>query len=283
MILPLTTIAQDGAVWGISLNGFDSSTTGASSLYQINPITGVGTLVGTDLGYAVNAIAVDPTSGIMYASTTAWDGVFNGLLQVDTTTGTATEIGEFGDSFWAILALTFDSSGQLWGWHDPGEDDPVKIDKATGVATTVGDAGVGTAGHVLAFDATNTLFMIQGSSVYIIDQTTGAAVSQPSLSFDPGSGGAAFNPATGLLWASATKGNEQDALIRMTDIAGNSYTDLDTDIEYLNAVTIGGAGGVIINSTSSTVPVPVMSAWFIALLVVLIGGGAIGVLRRRHF
>ena len=220
MILPLTATAQDDGLWGISLNGFDSSTPGSSSLYQIDPATGAGTLVGTDLGYAVNAIAIDPTTGIMYASTTAWSGAFNGLLQVNASTGTATEIGEFGASYNAVLALTFNSSGQLWGWHDPSADDPVIVDKITGAATTVGDAGVGTGGHVMAFDASDTLFMIQSSSVYIIDQTTGLANAQPSLSFDPGSGGADFDPASGLLWASATKGNEMDASIRMTDIAG---------------------------------------------------------------
>jgi len=279
MVLPLTATAQTDQLWGVSLNGFNSGTPGSSSLYAIDPVTGAGTLVGTDLGHAVNAIAIHPITGKMYASTTSWSGAFNGLLEVDPSTGTAIEIGEFGDSYWAVLALTFDSSGQLWGWHDPSADDPVKIDTSTGVATTVGDAGVGTGGHVMAFDASDTLFMIQGSSVYTIDQATGAANSHSTLSFDPGSGGADFDPTSGLLWASATKGNVMDASIRMTDIAGDSFTDLDTDVEYLNAVTFGG----FFIAEPPTVPVPVMSMWFIALLVMLIGGGAFVVLRRRHF
>ena len=158
---PSTLYAQ---LYGVSLNGYNSSNLGPSSLYSIDPATGAGTLIG-DIGYAVNAIAVDPTSGTMYASTTSWSptsGGFNGLLIIDPATGAATEVGPFG-AFTSILGLTFDSSGQLWGWHDPSADDPVTIDKATGAATTVGNAGLSTSGQVLAFDSSDVLRLFQGS------------------------------------------------------------------------------------------------------------------------
>lgn len=274
MAQPAPPVAQDGALWGISLNGFSNGDSGPSSLYVINRVTGAGTLIGSDLGYAVNAIAIDPTTGVMYASTTTWSGAFNGLLVVDTSTGTATEVGEFGDGFAAILGLTFDSTGQLWGWHDPSADDPVRIDKATGVATTVGDAEEGTSGQVLAFDASDTLFLMDKYEVFIINQTTGLAVFDSALSFDPGSGGGAFDMVTGLLWASATTGKVQDSLIRVTDIAGDSFTDIDTDVEYLNALTIGGH--------YAPANVPAMGVWSVVLLVMLVTGFAAGVLRKRY-
>jgi len=278
---PITSMAQSPppvvqgeTLWGISLNGYRNSTPGPSSLYVINRVTGAGTLIGSDLGYAVNAIAIDPTTGVMYASTTTWSGAFNGLLVVDTSTGTATEVGEFGGGFTAVLGLTFDSAGQLWGWHDPSEDDPVRINKTTGVATTVGESGQGTAEQVLAFDASDTLFLFQNEEVYIINQTTGLAVLDSTLSFDPGLGGGAFDMVTGLLWASETAGRDQDSFIRVTDIAGDSYTDIDTDVEYLNALTIGG------HYASSNVPA--MGLWSVVLLIMLVIGFAAGVLRKRY-
>ena len=239
IFLPMAAQAQ---VYGVSLNGFNSSNPGTSSLYTIDPVSGAGTYVGdidnVATGYAVNAIAIDPTSGIMYASTTSWSGPFNGLLTLNMATGEATEVGPFG-AFTSILGLTFDSSGQLWGWHDPSADDAVRIDKATGAATTVGNSGVGTGQQVMAFDSADTLIMVQGTQVYTIDQVTGAAVLTSSLSFDPGSGGAAFDFSSGLLWAARGSGRDQDSWIRLSDLAGDTFTDLDTDVEYLNAVTAG--------------------------------------------
>ena len=66
--LPPTVMAQGTSTWGISLNGYNSSSIGPSSLYMIDPDTGAGTQVGSNLGYTVNAIAIDPTTGLMYAS-----------------------------------------------------------------------------------------------------------------------------------------------------------------------------------------------------------------------
>ncbi len=240
LFLPMAAQAQ---VYGVSLNGANSGNPGASSLYTIDPATGAGTLVGDFIdiygfgGYAVNAIAIDPTTGNMYASTTNWSGVFNGLLAINSSTGVATEIGEFGDTADG-RALTFDSAGQLWGWSEES-DDPITIDKATGAATVVGESGIGTARQVLAFDSSDALILVQNTNVYTIDQVTGAAVLDTTLSFDPGRGGAVFD-ATDMLWAPETSGATQDSVIRITDIADDSFTDVDTDIEYLIAVTAMG-------------------------------------------
>jgi hypothetical protein len=48
------------------------------------------------------------------------------------------------------VLLTANSSGALYGWYDPGSDDLMSIDKTTGVATLVGESGLGTAFHGLA-------------------------------------------------------------------------------------------------------------------------------------
>lgn len=226
-------------LYGISLNGFISTDPGPSSLYSIDPTTGFGTLIGTDLGHAVNAIAVDPTSGILYGSTTSWSGPFNGLLQIDPITGTAIEIGEFGDNFTSIVGLSIDSNGNLFAWHEPDEDDPVAINIVTGAATTVGESAIGidTAGHVLAFDSSDTLTLVNNFDVFDINTATGEAAFSSTLSFDPGLGGGAFDPSTGLLWAPGTPGGAQDSAIRVSNLAANSFIDIDTNVEFLNAVT----------------------------------------------
>ncbi|WP_373657236.1 PEP-CTERM sorting domain-containing protein [Thiohalorhabdus methylotrophus] len=199
-----------------------------------------------NLGYAVNSIAMDPTTGTMYGSTTSWSGEFNGLLEIDPATGAATEVGSFNGEFDSILGLTFNSTGELWGWHDPNEDDPVRINKTTGEATTVGNSDINTGGQVMAFDNSDNLTLVQNEELYEIDQTTGAAVLQESLSFDPGSGGADFDPDTGLLWAPEgdSSGQIMDSMIRVTDLGADDFSDMDTDISYLHALTFGETDGV---------------------------------------
>ena len=238
LLLPLSAHAVP-MLYGVSLNGFSSGYAGPSSLYAVDSTTGAGTLIG-NLGYAVNSIASDPTTGIMYGATTSWSGFFNGLLEIDPTTGAATEIGSFGGAFESILGLTFNSSGELFGWHGwhaPNADDPVRIDIMTGAATTVGNSGVDTGGLVLAFDNADGLTMVTGKTVSYVDTITGAAYFGGILAHDPGSGGADFHPTTGALWASATSGQEDYSWIRVSNIADNSYVDIDTDISYLHALT----------------------------------------------
>jgi hypothetical protein len=67
------------------------------------------------------------------------------------------------------------------------------------------------------------------------------------LGFDPGAGGAAFD-ASGTLWAPRDQGSIQDSWIRLTDIDGDSFADIDTDVEYLNALTWGETGDVVLGT-----------------------------------
>jgi sugar lactone lactonase YvrE len=261
--------ANAATLYGVSLNGFKDDTPGPSSLYKIDPATGAATLIGTDLGYPVNSIAIDPTTGIMYGSTANWSdfNYFGRLLRINPATGKATVIGPTG-LLYCCRVITFDSAGNLWGWEENG-DNAVTINKSTGAATVVGDSGISTAGQVMAFDAADNLIMIRSDRVYVIDQATGAAVLDDTLSFDPGSGGADFDPSTGLLWASNTSGRTEDSVIRVSDIAGDSFTDIDTDMSYLIAVTIGDPIGGI--GGGSTRPIPSTSIWGLGVLIALIG------------
>lgn len=268
--------ANAATLYGVSLNGFKNDTPGPSSLYKIDPATGAATLIGTDLGYPVNSIAIDPTTGIMYGSTANWSDFdyFGRLLKINPDTGSATVIGPTG-FLYCCRVITFNSAGELWGWEED-DDSPVTINKSTGAASLVG-GGTGTNSQVMAFDAADDLIMIQGTNVYTIDQATGAAVLGDTLSFDPGAGGASFDPSTGLLWASETNGRTEDSIIRVTDVAGDSYTDIDTDMSYLIAVTFGGP---VTGAGEATRPIPAMSVWGLGILIALMS--VVGFNRRKR-
>lgn len=276
LTVAVTSVHAD-VLYGVSLNGHNQNAPGPSSLYVIDPITGAGTLIGTDLGHAVNSIAVDPTTGIMYGTTTSWsasfNGGFNGLLQIDTTTGTATQVGAFGvdpfgSPFFSVLGLSFNSSGNAFGWHDPFQDNAVTINKATGAATEIGASGIVTGGQVVAFDNLGRLLLFQDNQVFEIDTVTGAATLTDTTPFEVGHGGGAFD-SNGLLWAPALFALNQDSVIRITDLTNDTFTDLDTDVEFLSAVTWA----------RDAAPVPEPST--MALCAISAGIAGIGALRRR--
>ena len=91
------------------------------------------------------SLAVDPTTGIMYAGS---GGGFAALFTVDPSTGAATFVGDTGLGFAAVGALDFSADGTLYaavnivGAGGTGSDHLAVIDKATGAATVIGPFGV---------------------------------------------------------------------------------------------------------------------------------------------
>ena len=140
-----------------------------STLVQIDPVTGTSTVIGP-VGYAVNGLTYDSTTGTLYGSARSGGG----LLTINTTTGAGTLVGSgFGLN---NVLLASNSAGDLFGWYDPSADDLTSINKVTGVATVVGESGLGTATHGLAFDNSDNLYMHNYTgSFYSMNTTTGAA------------------------------------------------------------------------------------------------------------
>jgi hypothetical protein len=111
--------APSGVLYGVSLGagGFPAS----GMLFTIDPTTGAATFVA-NLTQFVNVegdIAIDPTTGILYAV----DGI-GPLFTIDTSTGVCTTIGSLpldlpGGADYSGLA--FDGSGQLWVWSQFGQ------------------------------------------------------------------------------------------------------------------------------------------------------------------
>lgn len=148
-----------------------------SELVTIDTTTGVTTTIGS-VGFAINGLTMDPTTGTLYGSVRA-DG---GLVSIDTATGAATVISSsfaspsVGCGSRNVL-LAASGGGDLYGWCDPSSDDLMTIDKTTGLATgIVGNSGLSTFSHGMAFDAAGDLHLVNGNGrVYSIDTTTGAS------------------------------------------------------------------------------------------------------------
>lgn len=183
-----------------TLYGTDAN---SGRLLRIDRLTGAGTVVGP-LGIGVvPALAVDPTTGTMYAGTGAGTAL---LFRVDPATATATFVGDTGLGFAAIGSLDFRADGTLFaavnivGDGGTGSDFLATIDKATGRATLVGPFGScgafsctleGMEG--IAFDASGRLWgtlSARGGAgtpgLYRIDPATGRATFVAPIPASPG-------------------------------------------------------------------------------------------------
>lgn len=127
----------------------DFDTTGAT-LYAIdNDASQLGTLdlttaaftpiapITPTTGHTWTGLAIDPTDGTAYASST--DGVTSTLYTVDLSTGSATPLGPVLGSP-LLIDIAVGPNGVMYG-HDIGTDSIYRIDKTTGAATLLGPTG----------------------------------------------------------------------------------------------------------------------------------------------
>jgi hypothetical protein len=111
---------------------------GFNDLYQVNTATGVAQRIGPLTVAYVNALAVEPESGVLYAANRAGQ-----LVTVDPHSGRCTEIGSYGpglgsDGDLAFLNGTLYATVQVFGG---GNGLLARIDTQTGRATVLGDTG----------------------------------------------------------------------------------------------------------------------------------------------
>jgi hypothetical protein len=223
-----------GASAGSILLGTTGNGTTLSTLVQIDPAT--GNLVNTigSVGYTVNGLTYDATTGTLYGSTGIM-GAYNGLITIDMTTGAGTPVGSGWGSPAAITNVTTNSSGQMYGWWDPGQDDLVRIDKSAGTFSLVGESGVGTATNGLSFDNSNVLWMVNGGGeVYTVDPITGAAVSTGSIGITAHHGD--FDPTSGLYFGIDTTGSNPKNLV-VANLALGTVVDTRPTIDGLHTLT----------------------------------------------
>lgn len=168
-----------------------------SDLYTLEPTTGdILSDIGP-IGYAVTGLAFDPTSGILYGSTSNNDPSDpHSIISIDATTGEGTLVGESGSLSGPAADICFDSTGQLYGWLEAAPDQLALIDKTTGEETLTNPAPFNTFGDAMDFDLSGTLWaFIAGSTdsitggtygyVYTVNPSTGAVTKQSQLTGGP--------------------------------------------------------------------------------------------------
>ena len=131
-------------------------------------------------------LAIDPSTGIFYASTGT------NLYIINSTNGSATLKGPFGTSM--MIAIAINMNGAMYG-HDIGTDSIYSIDKSTGTATLIGPTGYN-ANYAQGMDFDNQdgtlyifLYIGSGANVFgTVNLSTGAvtplATSSPQGEFE---------------------------------------------------------------------------------------------------
>lgn len=212
---------------------------GTSTLVEVDPATGGIVQTIGNVGYLVNGMTFDATTGTLYATTSYVDGLFpNGLLTINMTTGAGTPVGTGTGRLVNVPAC--DAAGTLYGWTESG-DDLVLWNKAAGTVTVVGDSGLGTASQGLAFDNAGTLWLVNyGGSSYTMDTATGAASYVGSIGTTAHHG--TFHPVTGLYYGISSTSAPKD-LVTANLTTTTVVSSVPTDGTLHTLAFIGAPGG----------------------------------------
>jgi len=246
------------------LLGTTGAGSGTSTLVELDPSTGSLAATIGDVGHLVNGMAWDATTGTLYATTSTNDVTFpDGLITINPATAAATTIGT-GAGFGSVLLPAVNSTGDLYGWWDPSQDDLIIFDKVTGVATRVGESGISTATHGLAFDASDVLYLVNyDTEVYTINTTTGAATSVGSISSVAHHG--KFDPTTGLYWGINTEGSGGPRNLVVANLTTFTVVNTLPTVDGLH--TLVWAEGTFV---APNAPVPAVSPWGAGLMALLV-------------
>ncbi len=275
--------AQAQRLLGTLNTGTDVSPA-TSTLVELDPAT--GNLLATigDVGYAVNGMAYDATTGNLYATTATWDPVFpDGLIIINPATAAATQVGTGAGQLVNVPAVN--AAGQLYGWTENG-DDPVLWNKAAGTVTVVGSSGIASRLEGLDFDATGTLYLVQdynwngdGQSVYTINTTTGAATAVGALTTLPYGYAhhGKFHPVTNLYYgidAVFGRGGYVNRNLLVINISTLTVVNTIPTVDYLHTL-------VFLPGTFEASPIPTLGTWGLGLLVLVLGAVGFMVIRSR--
>jgi|GEM_PF-1695045 len=254
-LLPLQALA---ALYGTILGP-------TSTLVELDPVTGAVLNTIGNVGYRVNGMTYDATTGTMYATTSQGDSNFpSGLITIDLATGAGTTIGVPTGQRTNLSAVN--SSGVLYGWVE-GDDDLGLWNKAAGTVTIVGDSGLGTAEQSLSFDDSDTLYYVSlcCEGIQIINTSTGAATPGPAITGATGETlhHGDFAPGTSLLYA-MTYTNEYQAArdIDILDVTTGVVTDTISAPDNLHTLAFTGP-----ITGQATQAIPAMSVYGLAVIM----------------
>jgi hypothetical protein len=249
----------------------------SSSLYTVNASTGAMTSVGAT-GYAITGLAVEPTTGTLYAVTSNNSPIHaRALLTLDKATGAATYIGQLGLSSSSPIAdIAFKSDGTLYGLSSAAV--VYTINKSTGAATLVG-SGASPGGFGMGFDidaADKGYFWPNGTGdgeqfYEISDLTVGsdsAAVIGTGQNGEAIWGNAAIAAASfdasGVMWLAISNFGDPSGNSFATITSGGVYTDIGSAVANIDALAwdggvkpdpwfVTGSGDFTISATPTSV------------------------------
>ncbi len=213
-----------------------------STLVQISPSTGALIRTIGPVGYLVNGLTFDPLTGRLYGSTSYRDLNYNGLIEIDLSTGAGTPVGL---NYWgapaaqAIIDIDINADRQMYGWAElldnGAQDDLVSIDRLTGIGTWVGDSGIGTATLGLAFDANNVLWLVNhDGNYYTIDTGTGVATYVGNIGRLAHHGD--FDPATGIYYGISTYNWDNPRFLVLADLTGEGFIEEIETVDNLHTL-----------------------------------------------
>jgi hypothetical protein len=123
-------------------------------LVIVDPATALVTPIG-QLGAILTDIAIDPTTGIMYAVS----GVNQKFYTINTSTGEAVQTGSTGLGFQNGGGLAANRTGAIFGIDNFSF---YGYDKTTGLATLIGPTGLQNLVRAADFDPSNVLYGLEG-------------------------------------------------------------------------------------------------------------------------
>ena len=205
---PLNIFALDfdnGAttLWAID-SGCSTGVCNQRSFGTINQTTGVYTVMGQisagpppngpPTGSNFSGLKFDPTSQLVYISVIS--GTTSTIWTLNLTTGAAAQVGT-GSIAGLVIDIAIDRTGIMYG-HEILNDQLLRIDKTTGVATVIGPTGqAANFAQGMDFDPVdNTLYG------FIIRSDTTAAIGT-------------FNTTTGAFTVSTANGEELEGAVKL--------------------------------------------------------------------
>ncbi|MCD6364829.1 MAG: hypothetical protein J7M14_03050, partial [Planctomycetes bacterium] len=150
------------------------------------------------------------------------------LVTIDGATAAVTEIVQLDVA--DLSTIAFNASDVLYGVN-PATDELVTVNTTTGVTTVV--ATLGAAGVTGIDFAGADLYGVGGSSLYLINASTGDATAQVAIDIGGTASGLAGSPSdTGKLWVTVDVGG--------TYMIRSIYTDPDVGVHDMGKIVIAG-------------------------------------------
>jgi hypothetical protein len=134
--------------------GVTGDPTNPDYLVIVDPATALVTPIG-QLGAILTDIAIDPTTGIMYAVS----GVNQKFYTINTSTGEAVQTGSTGLGFQNGGGLAADRTGAIFGIDNFSF---YRYDKTTGMATLIGPTGLQNLVRAADFNPSDVLYGLEG-------------------------------------------------------------------------------------------------------------------------